>query len=116
MRIHGVLNFIFLTFGLAVTARPLPVLFEQQGAGTYGVRGNGYAIAIGGDGMALATATGTEKLAWVGANGVPILPLEPLAWAWAWWRWRLRCNSANFRYSACWARQPAEFRESLEPT
>lgn len=81
MRIHSVLISVFMASGLAVTAgaRPMPVLFEEQGAGTYRVRGNGYAIAISGEGMALATAAGTAKLAWLGARTVPVRPSEPLA-------------------------------------
>ena len=78
MRIQSVLNLALMAAGLA-TAAPLPVLFEQQGAGAYRVRGSGYAVAVSGDGMALATAAGTAKLTWMGANGGRLQPMEPSA-------------------------------------
>jgi len=81
MRIKGVLNFAAMAVvpAMMALASPMPVLFEQHGAGAYRVRGNGYAVALNGEGMALATAAGTAKLTWRGAKESRIRPLEPLA-------------------------------------
>lgn len=80
MRIHSHINVLLIAASLAFSLEgvPMPVLFEQQAAGAYRVRGNGYAVAVSGEGMALATAAGTAKLTWQGANGGRIQPLEPL--------------------------------------
>jgi len=81
MRTKSILQLAALASGLAAAGetRPLPVLFEQHGTAAYRVRGNGYAVSVSANGMALATAAGTAKLTWVGANGGGIQPLEPLA-------------------------------------
>ena len=72
------LPIIAIVLACAGSARQFPVLFEPQDAGQYRVRGNGYAITIAPNGMALATVAGTAKLQWLGTAGGELSPAEAL--------------------------------------
>ncbi|HEU0123575.1 MAG TPA: SBBP repeat-containing protein [Bryobacteraceae bacterium] len=81
MRFHSVLSVLAIAAGLGTTGwgRELPMLIERTADSTYRVRGNGYAIAIDGAGMALSTGGGAARLQWLGANGGTLQAAEPLA-------------------------------------
>ncbi|MBI2690166.1 MAG: SBBP repeat-containing protein [Acidobacteria bacterium] len=66
-------------FAIAAAARELPMLIERQDAAAYRIRGNGYSVGIGRAGINLTTSGGAASLAWRGAHGGTLLPLNPLA-------------------------------------